>query len=118
MDTSTSDLSQLVGAADPARVASAVRQLGAALDDGRYIEVALAEILADLTAQERVAILRVLEAPAVEEAELTAQRRADAGAAFLNPDASESERDESIRLAFPELCRDADDEDEEYELAG
>lgn len=115
MESTETDLARIVGTADPRRVSAAVDRLRSALDEGTYVEIALRDVLLDSTSEERIALMRLLDAPAVEEAELTAQRRADAGAAFLNPDASERERDQALADAFPELARD-DEDGEEYEL--
>jgi hypothetical protein len=110
MDTTSTDLQRIVGSADPRRVSAAVDRLRSALDGGTYIEIALRDTLLDSTSEERVALLRLLDLP-IEEAELAVEVRCEAGQRFLDGDAS------AIYDAIPELC-DADDEDEEYELAG
>ena len=106
---SEQQLEEIVATDSAGRIAKAVARLRDALDAGTYLEIALRDVLLDSTAEEQIALLRVLGLP-IEPAELTAQRRADAGEAFLAA-TSDRERDEALSSAFPEL---AGDDDEEY----
>src|SRR2546421_4239809 len=108
VDTTSSDLAEIIGAADPARIRAAVDRLRDELDAGRTIELSLRDVLLDSTSEERVALLRLLRAPAVEEAEHVAEVRRDAGQRFLDGDAS------AIYDAIPELCRDDAEDDDLY----
>jgi hypothetical protein len=106
------NLEGVIGDADARRISAAVARLRDELDAGTYLERAFVEVLRDASAEEALALHRILDLP-TERAELTAERRRAAGARFL--EGSPEDQDAALLEFIPELAGD-DEDGEEYEL--